>query len=287
MAYRTLISPEELFPHLGDDDWAVVDCRFNLAAPDEGAVLYREAHIPGAIYAHLERDLSAPVTGRNGRHPLPAPEPLARAFSRWGIGSDVQVVTYDADAGQIAARLWWSLRHLGHDDVAVLDGGLKAWEAAGLPVRGGEESCPPRVFRARVRESMCVGLEEMTRLVEERDGPLVDARDPQRYRGEIEPLDPVAGHIPGALNLFWQENTTSEGRFRSPEELRRRFRSRLGSAEPGAVVSYCGSGVTACHNLLALEHAGLPGARLYPGSWSEWCADPSRPIETGEPSANG
>ena len=271
--YTTSIQPEEV--RTDDASWAIVDARFYLAEPERGEAEYLEAHIPGAVYAHLDRDLSGPVTGKNGRHPLPSIEQMVERASRWGIDDTVQVVVYDTAGGQIAARLWWMLRFLGHDAVAVLDGGLAAFEGE---LRSGREERPRRTFVARPRESMRVDVATLERDLDA--FCLVDARAPERFRGETEPLDPVAGHIPGALNLPSASNLDpSSGKLLSAEELRKRYQAVAG--ETKELVCYCGSGVTACHDLLAMELAGLRGARLYPGSWSEWCADAGRPIETG------
>lgn len=274
MSYTTVIDAEDLV--LNDDGWAILDTRFYLPEPDRGEAEYLEAHIPGAVYAHLDRDLSGPVTGTNGRHPLPSIEQMVDRLSQWGIDENVQVVVYDTASGQIAARLWWMLRYLGHDAVTVLDGGLDAY---GSELRGGREERKRRTFTPRIRDDMRIDVET---LAEHRQQHLlIDARAGERFRGEKEPLDPVAGHIPGARNLPSAANLDPEGRFLSPEALRARFEAEIGATNPRDVVSYCGSGVTACHNLLAMEVAGIRGARLYPGSWSEWCADESRPIETG------
>lgn len=276
--YSNRIQPVELEPHLKDPDWAVVDCRFYLPEPEKGESEYRAEHVPGALYAHLDRDLSGPLTGRNGRHPMPRIEPMSERFSSWGIDENVQVVAYDTSQGPMAARLWWMLRYLGHDAVAVLDGGLQGWKAEGRSLASGRESRPARAFTPRVRESMRVDIDalDLERHV------LIDARAPERFRGDVEPLDPIAGHIPGARNHPTASNLGADGRFLSPPELRRRFESIISERAIDSVVSYCGSGVTACHNLLAMDIAGIHGARLYPGSWSEWCADETRPVATGE-----
>lgn len=260
-----------------DDAPAVVDCRFSLPEPDRGEAEYLGGHVPGAVYAHLDRDLSGPVTGTNGRHPLPTVERMVERFSTWGIDDSTPVVVYDTAGGQIAARLWWMLRFLGHDAVAVLDGGLAAWQDEGGALQTGLETRERRVFAARHRPEMAADVDSLAPY------RLLDARAPERYRGEAEPLDPVAGHIPGALNHPTSRNLGEDGRFLSPEVLRKRYEEVLGSVEADTVVSYCGSGVTACHNLLAMEVAGLPQARLYPGSWSEWCSDPGRNVATGHP----
>lgn len=280
--YTTILSLADLAPHLGDDAWAVVDCRFSLGDPARGRRDYLTAHIPGAVYAHLDEDLSGPVVpGHTGRHPLPDVDRLAKTFSAWGIGDGVQVVTYDDAGGSVAARLWWLLRWLGHDAVAVLDGGWPRWQQEGLPVRSGEESRPPRAFTPRPRPGLLADATEVERLRRDPSSRVLDARAAERYRGEIEPIDPVAGHIPGAGSAPFSENLDPDGYFRTPEELRARFDRICGNVPPERVVHYCGSGVTAAHNVLAMAHAGLEGARLYAGSWSEWITDPDRPVVAG------
>jgi thiosulfate/3-mercaptopyruvate sulfurtransferase len=279
--YRTLISPNELAPHIADEGWAVVDCRFDLADTVKGEQEYLESHIPGARYAHLDRDLSGAKTGSNGRHPLPTAEQMRDRFGALGIGPKSQIVAYDADSGMYAARLWWMLRYMGHDAVAVLDGGFARWMREGHPVRGGREQWRSATFVGAARESWTLDAEAVLRGLEDAARTLVDARAAPRFRGENETLDKTAGHIPGARNYFFQRNLTEDKTFKRPEELRQQWQASLGTAGPEHAVMYCGSGVTACHNLLALEHAGLGGARLYPGSWSEWSSDATRPIETG------
>ncbi len=279
MSFRALVPTGIAASHLDDPRWVVVDCRFELSDPTAGQRFYREAHIPGAVYADLDRHLSTPPTRGSGRHPLPHAAGLQATFSQWGIDRDVQVVAYDAGAGMFASRLWWLLRYLGHDDVAVLDGGLTRWVGEARPTRAGEETRAPARFSGAPRDSMCVSVDEVERRYRDPAYRLVDARAPERYRGEVEPLDPVAGHIPGAVNHFFQANLAPDGTFLSPEALRARLEPILEGRDPSRVISYCGSGVTACHTLLALEHADLPGARLYAGSWSQWCADPKRPTE--------
>ena len=280
--YQTLISAETLKENLDRKDWAVVDCRFWLAEPERGERDYRRAHIPGAVYAHLDRHLSAPViAGRTGRHPLPEAATFARTLSGWGIGAGVQVVAYDDSDGAIAARLWWMLRWLGHNAVAVLDGGWAGWQAKGYPARSGEERRPPRPFTPRPRPELLASVAEVEALRTNSTACLLDARNADRYRGENETIDPVAGHIPGAISAPYVENLTAEGHFRPAAELRARFAALLGDTPPQRTVVYCGSGVTAAHNLLAMLHAGLGEARLYAGSWSEWITDPSRPVATG------
>lgn len=282
MAFTTLIDPETLQAHLGDPDWVVVDCRFSLSDPAYGRRAYQDAHIPGAVYAHLDEDLSGSIVpGRTGRHPLPDPEQLARKLGAWGIDNRTQVVAYDDAGGAFAARLWWLLGWLGHEAVAMLDGGWSRWVREGRPVRSGIETQPSRTFVPRTRPERVVSADEVLQHLHDPSWRLLDARAPERYRGEQEPIDPVAGHIPGAVNAPFAENLTPEGTFRPPEQLRQRFEALLGDVPPERVICYCGSGVTAAHNLLAMAHAGLPGARLYAGSWSEWIADPRRPVARG------
>ncbi len=281
MAYTSLISTGDLHRYVGENDWVIVDCRFSLHSTERGRKNYHEAHIPGAVYAHLDEDLSGPVLpGETGRHPLPSLDAMARRFGGWGISDEVQVVAYDDAGGAIAARLWWMLQYAGHDAAAVLDGGWPAWRREGLPVRRGVERNEPRTFVPKPREHLVVGTPDVDRLRKNPDWKILDARDSERYRGEIEPIDRVAGHIPGALSVPFKENLTDDGAFRSQDELRKRFRAVLGSTSTEHVVHHCGSGVTACHNVLAMRHAGLGDAKLYPGSWSEWITDPNREVAT-------
>jgi len=277
LAFSTLVSTAELGANLGE--WRVFDCRHDLAKPELGESQYREAHIPGALFASLDRDLSGQKTGKNGRHPLPDANVFAAWLGRSGVRPGDQVVCYDAANGAMAARLWWMLRWIGHDAVAVLDGGLSKWQAEGRPVNAERPSIRPTTYPARVRAEMTVDVAAIAKSLRKR--VLLDARAPARYRGEQEPIDPVAGRIPGALNRFNMDNVRGDGRFKSPDEIKRDFQQVLGSHAPGEVVNYCGSGVAACHNLLAMELAGLKGAKLYAGWWSEWQADPSRPREKG------
>jgi thiosulfate/3-mercaptopyruvate sulfurtransferase len=278
MAFTTLISTNALAARLGDPAYTIVDCRFRLDDVGWGEREWRAGHIPGAVYAHLDRDLSAPKTGKNGRHPLPDVAVLARTLGRLGISSGRQVVAYDQDNGMFASRLWWLLRWVGHDAVAVLDGGFAKWVSEGRSISTIEEQHEPGEFHPAPRAGMTVAADEVNALRRDPNWRLVDSRAPERYRGEVEPMDPVAGHIPGAANHFFQENIGERGTFRTPEDLRARFAPVFGGVPPDHVVFYCGSGVQACQNLLALEHAGVSGVKLYPGSWSEWCSDPSRPV---------
>jgi thiosulfate/3-mercaptopyruvate sulfurtransferase len=281
MAFTTLISTAALASRLDDPAYLVVDCRFKLDDTQWGEREYAAAHIPGARYAHLDRDLSGAKTGTNGRHPLPDARSLAGTFGRLGVTRGVQVVAYDQDNGMYASRLWWLLRFMGHDAAAVLDGGFAKWTAEGRATGSGVEHDAAQTFTGAPRSDMIVDAAAVASLAGSSQTRLVDARAPQRYRGEVEPLDKVAGHIPGASNYFFQQNLDDNGTFRTPEDLREKLRGALGDVSARDIVCYCGSGVTACHNLLALEHAGLKGARLYPGSWSEWCADETRPVQKG------
>lgn len=278
MTFSTLISVSDLAAHLGDADWVVCDCRHDLADTGVGRRAYAESHIPGARFVHLDEDLSAPKTGKNGRHPLPDPGQFVRRLGELGVDNAKQVVAYDASGGYYAARLWWMLRWLGHDAVAVLDGGWNAWLNAPHSITNQIPNIETARFIAHVRTDLTRDANFVAASLGKRGPLFLDARSPDRYRGENETLDPVAGHIPGAPNRFYRLNLDGDGRFKPPTTLRQEFDALLGNNAPRNVAHYCGSGVTACHNLLAMEIAGLSGSRLYPGSWSEWCADPSRPV---------
>ncbi len=281
MRSQLLVSTEDLAANLADPDWIVVDTRFDLARPAKGRELYAAGHLPGAFYLHLDEDLSGPKTGKNGRHPLPPLADFAARMNRCGVAPGRQVVVYDDGGGSYAVRLWWMLRWLGHEDVALLDGGFAAWKRESRPLV--TESPAPREgkFEPKPLLGATVDAHYVAAMLGNPAVPVVDARAATRYMGENETLDPVAGHIPGSLNRFWQHNLGYDGRFLSPDELHAEFEELLGKVDPATVVHSCGSGVTACHNLFAMELAGLKGSRLYPGSWSEWCADPSRPVSTG------
>jgi thiosulfate/3-mercaptopyruvate sulfurtransferase len=281
MPFTTLISTDMLSARLSDTNLVVIDCRFKLDDVAWGEGEYAAGHIPGAVYAHLDRDLSGPKTGTNGRHPLPDPQMFATTLGRLGVANDAQVAAYDQDNGMYASRLWWMLRWLGHDAAAVLDGGFAKWTREGRATASGEERRAPRTFTAAPRPQMVVTADRVASSLQSGESTLVDARAPERYRGETEPIDKTPGHIPGAANHFFQWNLDERGTFRSADDLRERLRRSIGEVPPDRLVCYCGSGVTACHNLLALEHAGLTGAKLYPGSWSEWSSDSARPIERG------
>ena len=282
MSFSTLLRPADLMGHLADPHWLVLDCRFELSDPDAGERAWAAGHIPGAAHAHLERDLSGPVTASTGRHPLPERGSFAATLSRWGVGPTTQVVAYDASAGMFAARLWWMLRWAGHDRVAVLDGGLQGWTAAGGTLDRSVEQRQPVRFEPAWRDDMAVSTTELAPMLRRGDCVLVDARGPDRFEGRVEPIDPVAGHVPGAVNHPCQRNLDADGRFLPPAQLLERWQETLGGRAPAAAICMCGSGVSACHDLLALEYAGLAGARLYAGSWSEWIRDPGRPVARGD-----
>jgi thiosulfate/3-mercaptopyruvate sulfurtransferase len=273
MGHATLVSTENLEKNLSS--WRIFDCRHDLSKPDLGEQQYREAHIPGALFAHLDRDLSAPRDGRGGRHPLPYPGAFLAWLGQQGLRPGDQAVCYDAGSGAVAARLWWMLRWVGHDAVALLDGGLAKWLAEGRSTTAVVPRVAHTSYPARSLSERVVGadfIEHQKKLL------LLDARAPARFRGEHEPIDPVAGHIPGAKNRFCNDNIGPDGTFKSSEALQREFRDIIGEKAPAEVVNYCGSGVAACHNLLAMEIAGLRGAKLYAGSWSDWISDPARQI---------
>ncbi|HXQ30997.1 MAG TPA: sulfurtransferase [Steroidobacteraceae bacterium] len=278
---QTLIDTAAVAARIGDASCRIVDCRFDLADADAGAAAFARGHIPGAVYAHLDRDLSGPRTPWSGRHPLPEPDQLAATLGALGIDAGTQVVAYDETSGMYAARLWWLLRWLGHQRVAVLDGGLAAWRAARLPLSTEPAVVAPREYHAVPDDDAHVSADALAALLTREACVLLDARAAERFEGRVEPLDPKPGHIPGARNHPYSRNLGPDGRFLDAAALRALLTPLLGSAPPTAVVSMCGSGVSACHTLLALEIAGLHGARLYPGSWSEWCRDPGRPIATG------
>ncbi len=281
--HTTLIDVRTLHRHHRDPDWRVIDARFSLADADQGAREYAEGHVPGAVYAHLDDDLSGPIVrGVTGRHPLPSVERAAEVFARLGIDENVQVAVYDGAGGSVAARVWWMLRWLGHDAVAVVDGGWPAWTGEGLPVTRDVPQAAPRDFKADVRPHLATDVEGVDGYRVNVDWAVLDARTPERFRGEQEPIDPVAGHIPGARCASFDGNLGEDGRFLPPEELKRRFEVLLGGIPAERAVNYCGSGVSACHNLLAIAHAGLGDAVLYPGSWSEWITDEDRPVGVGE-----
>jgi thiosulfate/3-mercaptopyruvate sulfurtransferase len=279
--FTTLIDANTLVEHLSRDGLTLFDCRFDLANVQWGEAEYASAHLPGAHYLHLDRDLSGPVTTSSGRHPLPDPAILTRRLGELGVAADSQLIAYDQGNGAHAARLWWLARWIGVRHVAVLDGGIAAWRAAGLPLTPAVPVPTSRALEASIDTAAWVSSDEVDTLRRQPGNLLIDARSAERFAGRNEPIDKVAGHVPGARNLPFSASLGADGRFLPVRELQRRFGILLGSLPPAAIISMCGSGVTACHTLLALEHAGLPGARLYAGSWSEWIRAPRRPVATG------
>ncbi len=282
MAHTTLISAEALRAQLAPAEWVVLDCRFDLADPAAGRRAFDRGHIPGARHADLNRDLSAPVSESSGRHPLPEPAQFAQTAGAWGIGAHTQVVVYDDNNASFASRAWWLLRWIGVPNVAVLDGGWAAWRAAG----GAADTAPPparpaQLLRPDVRPGWVLSTAQVAAALSSCDQVLLDARAAARFAGEVEPIDPVAGHVPGARNHPFTLNLQPDGRLLPAAELRRHWLTFLGATPASKLISMCGSGVTACQNLLALEVAQLPGAALYAGSWSEWIRDPTLPIARG------
>jgi thiosulfate/3-mercaptopyruvate sulfurtransferase len=282
MILTALVDTGTLARRLDDPDWVVFDCRHDLTAPERGRTEYAQSHIPSARFLHLDEDLSAPKTGKNGRHPLPDADLLMKRLGEAGVDSRKQVVAYDAQGGMVAARLWWLLRWLGHLPVAVLDGGWNQWVAEGRPRTAEVPRARPARFSGNPRNDCWVGAHFVREHLGDETTVLIDGRAPDRFRGQNETIDPVGGRIPYAHNRFYRDNLDASGRFKAPEALKAEFRAVLGASGPQQAVHYCGSGVSACHNLLAMEVAGLRGARLYPGSWSEWSAEPSRPAASGE-----
>ncbi len=278
--YKTLIGSEILAENLDNPDWIIVDCRFDLMDSEAGKRTWLASHIPGAVYASVNEQLSGNVDGLtvtdNGRHPMPAPETMIKTFSELGIDSSKQVIVYDDAGGAFAARLWWMLRYMQHDAVAVLDGGWSGWVSEGRRQELKEVSNRTTKFVGEPEADRLVVIDQVSEAI-----LLIDSRDPDRFQGKLEPIDRIAGHIPGAINHFWQNNLNENGRFLAPVELKEKFNNLLVGVLPADAVFYCGSGVTACHNLLAIVHAGLAEPRLYGGSWSEWSSDPKRLVATG------
>jgi thiosulfate/3-mercaptopyruvate sulfurtransferase len=281
---ETIIDPSIAQHHTDDESWAFIDCRFVLREPDRGEQEYEKSHLPGAVYAHLNRDLSGPIVpGVTGRHPLPSHEALVGALSRLGVGSTTQVVAYDESNGSMAAaRLWWLLKWAGHDAVAVLDGGMQKWRTLGLPTARGVLTRRTTQFAGRFRSDMIVEAGQVLSALNDPDYVVLDSRSRERYQGLNETIDPVAGHIRGALSAPHEDNVRDDGTFKAPRELLHRFDSLVRNREAAHVVFYCGSGVTAAHNVLAFAHAGKGVPLLYPGSWSEWITVPGRPIAVGK-----
>lgn len=279
-AWTTLVQAEALASALSDADLVVLDCRFSLADPDAGERAWHASHIPGARYAHVDRDLSDHGRRGQGRHPWPDADAFTARLGAWGITPMHRVVAYDDGDGAFAARLWCLLHALGHREAAVLDGGWARWNALGLPVDAGVPAVEPAAYVAAFEQARLLDADATQRHLDA-GGLLVDARAAERFRGEVEPIDPVAGHVPGAVNRPYASNL-ADGRFKPAARLREEFEALLGEHAPGDMVAMCGSGITACHHLLAMAHAGLPGARLFTGSWSGWISDPARPVATGD-----
>ncbi|MBU0594359.1 MAG: sulfurtransferase [Gammaproteobacteria bacterium] len=282
MKFTTLVSAAQLAQHLDDPDWIIFDCRFTLSDPDSGRRAYQTAHIPGARYAHLNDDLSSAVTATSGRHPLPDPQLLAQKLGQWGVDNSKQIVVYDDSFGSMACRMWWDLRWLGHESIALLDGGIQRWIRDGHPMTADTSVITPTQFNANIDNSMWVDAQCIEEALLSDKCLIIDARAEERFSGEREVLDKVPGHIPGSINYPFEDNLDMGGTYMSAEELQEAYLDLLNGVDPQRVVHMCGSGVTACHSVIAMEHAGLKGARLYPGSWSEWITDPGRPVETGE-----
>jgi thiosulfate/3-mercaptopyruvate sulfurtransferase len=283
MAWQTLVSAEQVAAHLADPRLLVFDCRYELTRPEAGRAAWLRGHVPGAVHADLHHDLAGPMTPRSGRHPLPDPHDFTARLRRWGVNDDSLLVAYDDATGLWAARFWWmTAKWLGHAQVAVMDGGLRRWLQLGLPLTA--DPAAPRTaggFVGQPQAEAWVDADATQAAAIDPQRRVLDARAPERYRGELEPIDPVAGHVPGALNHPVASVNAADGRLRPAGELAAALRQTLGPVAPSATITMCGSGVTACHLLLAMEHAGLPGARLYPGSWSEWSRDPARPVARG------
>jgi thiosulfate/3-mercaptopyruvate sulfurtransferase len=277
-----LITAEQLAAQLEAPGHVIVDCRFNLTDPAAGRRIYEAGHIPGAVHADLDRDLASPITPGTGRHPLPDPAALSATLRGWGVSPDTRVVAYDDAGGALAARLWWLLRWMGHARVALLDGGLRAWQSAGLPLETRLPLPAPGRFAGSPGHMPSVDTAAVLENVGQPRRRLLDARAPARFRGDEEPIDPVGGHVPGAVNVPFQDGLAADGRFLAVADLRQKFRPLAGAAgDASGLIAMCGSGVTACHLLFTLELAGLPGASLYGGSWSEWIRDPARPVARG------
>jgi len=280
MSYQTIISVEELKQNLDKHDWYIFDCRFLLKDPAGGLTKFNQGHIPGAQFADMDKDLSSAMTAISGRHPLPDPNDLIAKLKNWGVNNSSQIICYDDMSGAFAARMWWLLKWLGHDDVAVLDGGIERWTANGLPLETDVQSKSAGTFNAQANDDMWVDVNFVQQELEQGNIHLLDARSEERFTAKDAKTDPVAGHVPGAKSFPFAGNLTQQGVFRTADEINQRFSSMLGDNQT-QVINMCGSGVTACHNLLAMSIAGLPMTRLYVGSWSEWIKEKSRPVATG------
>lgn len=282
MPYTTIVAVDELAACLQDPQWIVLDCRFTLSNTEAGRAAYQQGHIPGARYVHLDEDMSSAVSAETGRHPLPEVSVLVAKLSAWGVDGEKQVVVYDDSFGSMAVKMWWLLRWLGHHNVALLDGNWPLWQKKKLPVNADLPLLKPANFVANVQYDMVAHVNEVNQARQEPCRMIIDARPEQRFSGEREPLDSVAGHIPGAVNWVYEENLDFDGTYLPADELRENYLGLLNGVKPEEVIHSCGSGVTACHNMLAMEIAGLPSGKLYAGSWSHWITDPSRPVAKGE-----
>ncbi|MFC4304174.1 sulfurtransferase [Cohnella boryungensis] len=276
---QNIVPVKWVLARLYESDIVIVDCRFQLGQPESGRRAYEEGHIPGAIYLDLEKDLSGPIDEHGGRHPLPDAAELAARFGKAGIGNESRVVAYDDQGGAMASRLWWLLRYLGHTNVSVMEGGFSAWKNAGCPVSAEQKIIIPAPFLATVQHNMLIEADEVRESLGAEGFVLIDSRETPRYRGEVEPIDPVAGHIPGAKNRFWAEGRRADGTWKSADEQRERFADLSPDDE---IVVYCGSGVTATPNVIALQEAGFTRVKLYAGSWSDWISYEGNPVATGE-----
>ena len=275
-----LINTENLFKHRHDPDWVIFDCRHDLFDPGKGERQYREGHIPGAHFANIDTDLSGDKTGSNGRHPLPSPAAFSAFLARHGVSNTSTIVAYDDVGGQFASRLWWMARWIGLTKIFLLDGGIPKWIAEGRALATDVPAPSPAPLRGNANPLMVWSATELAAHIEDANISVIDARAAERYRGEVEPIDPVAGHIPGALNRFYKANLNADLTFRAADEIKNDFAKLTNDQSSANVVHYCGSGVTACANIFAMEYAGLPGSKLFAGSWSEWVSDPSRPVVT-------
>lgn len=282
MNYQTIISVDELARLIDSDGLSIFDCRFSLKDPQAGLKSYQQGHIPGALFANMDTDLSSAMTPGSGRHPLPDAEELVDKLGKWGVDNSTQVIVYDDMSGAFAARLWWLLRWLGHKNVAVLDGGLPKWVEAGHRLETETPKVEATNFTASVDNSLHVDIDFVVDALDQNSIALFDARSYERFTGKDQNTDPVPGHVPGAVSMPFAENLTSTGYFRSPEELRERFSSTINRSGDREMIAMCGSGVTACHNLLAMQIAGLEPTRLFVGSWSQWIKSKERPVATGD-----
>ena len=282
MIYQTIISVEDLNNNLSNQDWFIFDCRFLLKEPEGGLNKFNRGHIPGAQFADMDKDLASAMTPTSGRHPLPDPNELIKKLQSWGVNNSSQVICYDDLSGAFAARMWWLLKWLGHDKVAVLDGGIDKWTASDLPLEKDVKQREDGTFSGQANNEMWVDVSFIQQQLEENKINLLDARSTDRFTAKDTKTDPVAGHVPGAMSFAFAGNLSKQGVFLSAEELQNRFADVFSNSRNKEVINMCGSGVTACHNLLAMSIAGLPMTRLFVGSWSEWIKDKSRPVVTGE-----